>query len=954
MHNLPISLDYSEGVDRKVLKALTQRFCGINRQRLARARSALTRRQQTVLDVLPLAFHLNHPALPGYFGDCPAGLSCYEPGADTVSAAQGLARSFRLPRNAPRKRDLTGIFLMGSPGSLGHSVASDLDVWLCHQSGLGGQEVAALTEKAARLSRWAAEFGIELNIFVFCASDYRDRLKQTGVSGESSGSAQHFLLLDEFYRTAIHLGGQYPLWWLIAPDDEARYTELADFLLTRRFVREEEYLDFGPLVSIPEEEYLGAGIWQLYKGIDSPWKSLLKLLLIECYARNRRAGPLSADYKRAVFAGETCLDALDPYVMLYRRLERWLLASSAPSRLDLVRRALYLKAGLPLTRADEAAGRWQGRLLRHLVTEWEWDDGILAELDGRNQWRPEKVIQLRKRIVAELTHSYRLLSKLARNRELQASIRPEDLNLLGRKLYAAFQRKAGKVEYINPGIVPSLSEENLAFCQAAGDSASGDAWLLFRNLDNFSDIPWANPIRRAGSLVELVLWCHCNGLLSPVTRLNLRSSGIAMTVDGLKSMVAFLRAALPVRGEVGREALSAARRPLRHLLLVNVGVDPLSRLTEKGLHMLSGRHDSLGFSGGRDNLVASIDQITENSWHEVSLQRYVTGDALVQCLKNVLATMARFPAEAPEILVQGGGAGHSRPIARRVTELFADVRSQFFAGGTGPHSMRYVLEMDSRYFILRFDGEEPGFTGLASKPALMDFLARPQSGYCPVVFDRHALVSDPALRAVCQASQPDLVQVFFQVADTMVRFWVVDELGSVYGWLQPFAGSRRQVLTPLFRFLESLMERRQLRQLSGSPDSAARIHCAEVRVSGGRALLERVPAPPTEEVSDPLLEVQAVGVQEGDGTLGFDLFCGDREFRREAWGDAQMAEAARYIRSMRKDGAVYPVYLTDLYLPHDLEPGLWQQDLQTCQYIWYRQQLQASLNQAVSESQVRE
>lgn len=953
MHNSPISLDYSEGVDRKVLKTLTQRFREINAKRLERARSALTRRQHTVLDLLPLAFHLNHPALPGYFGGCPAGLSRYEPGVDTVNAAQGLARSFRLPRTVPRNRDLTGIFLMGSPGSLGHSVASDLDVWVCHRSGLSVPEVAALVEKALRLSRWASEFGIELNIFVFCASDYRDRCQQTGISGESSGSAQHFLLLDEFYRTAIHLGGQYPLWWLIPPDDEARYSELADTLLTRRFVREDEYLDFGPLVSIPEEEYLGAGIWQLYKGIDSPWKSLLKLLLIECYARHGQARPLSADYKRAVFGGETCPDALDPYVMLYRRLERWLSASAPPSRLDLVRRALYLKPGLPLSRVDQAAGRWQGRLLRQLVTEWGWTESFLAELDGRHQWRPEQVVELRKWIVAELTHSYRLLSRLARNRDLQASIRPEDLNILGRKLYAAFQRKAGKVEHINPGIVPSLTEENLAFCHASTDSGSGDAWLLCRNLDNFSEIPWSSPIRRAGSLVELVLWCHCNGLMGQVTRLNLRASGIPLTVDGLRAIVAFLGATLPARGQVERDALAAAPRPLRHLLLVNVGVDPLSRLTEKGLHMLSGRHDSLGFSGGRDNLVASIEQITENSWHEVSLQRYVTGDALVQCLKNVLATMARFPAEEPEILVYGGGASHALPIARRVKELFTDVRGQFFAGGAGPHPMRYVLEMDSRYFVLRFEGEEPGFTALASKSALMDYLARPQSGYCPVVFDRHAMVSDPAMRAVCQSSQPDVVQVLFQVAGAVVRFWVVDERGSVYGWLQPFAGSRRQVLTPLFRFFDRLMERRQLRQLSGSPDSVAQIRCSEVRVSGGRAVVERLPPPP-EDLSDLALEVQAVGVQQGDGTLAFDLYCADREFRKEIWGDAQMAEAARYIRTMRQGGESYPVYLTDLSLPHNLDPGLWQQDLQTCQYIWYRQQIQSSLNQAVNEPPVGE
>ncbi len=74
-----------------------------------------------------------------------------------------------------------------------------------------------------------------------------------------------------------------------------------------------------------------------------------------------------------------------------------------------------------------------------------------------------------------------------------------------------------------------------------------------------------------------------------------------------------------------------------------MAVDPQAHLTERGgLHKLSARNDSLGFSGGaRDNLVVTIDQITLNSWHEVSLQHYAAGgDTLIQCLKNVLAQVA--------------------------------------------------------------------------------------------------------------------------------------------------------------------------------------------------------------------------------------------------------------------------------------------------------------------------
>ena len=540
---------------------------------------------------------------------------------------------------------------------------------------------------------------------------------------------------------------------------------------------------------------------------------------------------------------------------------------------------------------------------------------------------------------------------MARSDNVRASISTGDLNLLGRKLYAAFQRKAGKIEIINPGIAPSLAEENLSFWRRT-PTAGGpgpDDWLLFRDLESLADTFWQSPIRRAGSLVELVLWCQCNGLLSPSTRLNLRQetteteAPAVLTVKDLRGMTAFIRQHLGVLQPPAREALMAPVRPEAHLLLVNVGVDPQASLTGRGLHKLSEQHDSLGFSGGRDNLVATIEQVTINSWREVSLQRYITGDALVQCLKNLLALVARNPASPASVEVWCAGGSHAQAITRRIRDLVEDVTRQFFAGGTGPHPVRYLLKVDKRWFVLRFEGLEPGFIGLASDEELMDYLARPQADYTPVVPDRYALQYDPAFRAVCNACQPDVTQMFWQPSGERIRFWVTDETGSLYGWSQPWSGGRRQALVPLMRFLENLAERRQLRQMAGAESPSAELICSEVIVQAGEARLERTPLAP-ESLAVDGMELQAVGVQQGDGSVRFDLFCDEQEFSFQEYGDQQMAAVAHFVRQRRRHHETYPVYLTDLHLPHDLDPQMWQQELQTCQYVWYRQRLQLALN----------
>ncbi|WP_375176650.1 class I adenylate cyclase [Marinobacter mobilis] len=947
-HSPAIAFDFDEGIDRKTLRRLRDRFVALYRQRWERARSALAYRQQVVLEILPLVFHLNHPALPGYSEKgCPFGLGEYQPSDEALAAARRLAWTFKYRDNGKRKPDLSAVFLMGSPGSLGHSVASDLDVWLCHRPDLPETAVRLLEEKAAKVSAWAASLAVELNVFVFSADDWRQGRQQAEVTGENCGSAQHYLLLDEFYRTGIHLGGCYPMWWLVPVADEHRYNHCVRQLVDCRFIRASEYIDFGAVPRIPREEFLGAGVWQLYKGIDSPWKSILKLLLIECYAIHPDQEPLALTFKAAVYRGETDPDTLDPYIQLYRRLEQWFVQADSADRLELVRRSLYLKAGFPLSRSGASGDQWRARLLRELVVGWGWDEATLGFLDNRQAWRVEDVMGLRRSVVSELTHSYRLLSRLARSQGNDSAISHRDLNLLGRKLYAVFQRKAGKLELINPNLAPSLAEENLSFYHQSEQGGSGEGWLLYRDLENPSDAYWQPVIRRSGSLAELVLWCQCNGLLNRSTRLNVRAGTTSASVAETRELLEALEDNLPSPiGPPGREALEQPVRPLKILLLVNVGLDPQARLTERGLHKLSARNDSLGFSGGRENLVHTIDQVTFNSWCEISLQHYAAGDTLIQSLTNVLAAVAEDPRYPPQVVVHSHSSGHGHGIARRLQELFADVVRQFFAGGRGPHPLRYVIEVDRRYFILQFNSKEPGFTVVDGLTGLLEHLRRPQSEYTPVVVDRYALANEGALRCVFASNEPGCVQVFYLIVGKHAQLWLLDETGSLYHW-QRDCSSRRHLLTPLLRFLENLLERRQLRQNLNSPLATTDIRCYELVASQGRWQAERRDFN-TDNIPLHGLQVQAVGMADGEGQIRFDIYCDEQEFRAEEYGVRLIPAVAHYIHSRRKSGEIYPVYLTDLNLPHDLDPQSYHPDLPTTQYLHHREELERALNLALS------
>ena len=42
------------------------------------------------------------------------------------------------------------------------------------------------------------------------------------------------------------------------------------------------------------------------------------------------------------------------------------------------------------------------------------------------------------------------------------------------------------------------------------------------------------------------------------------------------------------------------------------------------------------------------------------------------------------------------------------------------------------------------------------------------------------------------------------------------------------------------------------------------------------------------------------------------------------------------------------MYLTDVHLPHDIDPRVYQQDIQTSQYLYYRSALEDSLNRQLA------
>ena len=193
---------------------------------------------------------------------------------------------------------------MGSMGSLGQTAGSDMDFWLCYSGDIDERGRRLLRHKAALLENRAAEVGLHAHFFLMHAESFRDGApnscrRKAAVTHPAHTAARRVLPHrdPDCRQPGAVVGG--------AAGTRARLHALYATPGRKALIRPQQWLDFGGLQTLPAEEFFGVAHWQLFKGIDAPYKSLLKLMLLEAYAAEYpNVDWLCMETKRAVYSGD--------------------------------------------------------------------------------------------------------------------------------------------------------------------------------------------------------------------------------------------------------------------------------------------------------------------------------------------------------------------------------------------------------------------------------------------------------------------------------------------------------------------------------------------------------------------------------------------------------------------------------------------------------------------------
>lgn len=918
-----------EEISKKDLLAIAQRFKHFNQGRLQRVREFLHLKQQEFLHLLPLLFHQNHPLLPGFVSlETPAGIPDYIPNKPAIETAKQFSKGFVYKRKALRCYPIHAIFLMGSVGSMAFSRESDIDIWLCHQADLSETEREELQQKASLIEQWAAGMKLEVHFFLVDSEQFR-KGSNTPLSAESSGETQHYLLLEEFYRTSIYIAGRVPVWWLVPPAQEKNYVGYVAHLLENRFISEADVLDFGGLQDMPMAEFVSATLWHIYKSLNSPHKALLKLFLMESYAAEFPEPQwLCAQMKQAIYLGDFSVEALDPYLLIYRKVDDYLSACGSSQRLNLARECFQIKIMGTSSRAMDAKTRaLHDQFMAMIALRWDWPEDLLQNLTTPKFWDIHKATAEHTVIRDQLQQCLRIILKLTGN-PLEHPDQNADLKLLSRKLRAFLDLWPGKVEVLTTRSMVFVRPDLWSIAEVTQEQGA-TVWGLFDSRLATAPKPNTPTIKRCDNLLELLCWAVVNGLYRRDINLQLFAGTLTLPTMELKRLLEalhdFLTDYLPTK-ETGLEEYAKPNRVLSSLVLINWGESLAIDATPEHF-MMSDRSDVLSYGDRRHCFVQGIQKLSVSSWGEVTIQAYAGLEGIFDLLCEIF-NQSLTPLTDARLKVLCYTHGRGRSIALRIETIFSRLLAAFTEPEAQAGDRRYLLPAGTGYCCFRFQNQALSYFLLENQNQLLQELSRSQARFAPVVFDDYVL-EQTYIPFLYRHNQAHVLQIFYHPTSKNVAIYILDEKGSLF--VRQHSGANPDYLlvhySVFFKTLQlqaKLPDNIALKFYEIQKNSAGVVSCHPTPVKEGSSVLD--------------LRVRLVA----DRLSGQAIYCNEDKF---PINDLRSYQAVKnHILGFRKNRKNYPFHITEIDVPSELLGIKPFEQHQSLHYLNYKQKVEDKLN----------
>ncbi len=647
-------------------------FIRFNQFKIDRTLNTLSAIDRLIFTTVPRLLHVNQEGLPGFIDDnnVPCGIMNFTMDHESIVAAEKLFPKLIIRRQENLTPVIHTALLMGSLGSIAQSKKSDLDYTLLVDKNSFTPESLILFQKKLNLiETWTWDnYHLETHFFINDHNEVRNNIFGESDS-ESTGSALAKLLKEEMYRTMIIVTGKVPF-WLIAPvecDDE-RYSKLMSLIQENKtLLKREEYIDMGNVDDISNGEFFGASIWALIKSFKSPFKTLMKMGILEDYMfTETKSNLLCHQVKKQIFNG-TPHDEIDPYLLMFSRVQKFFQDTKEDKQVDALRAAFYLKVGTQVSGEELVKGssHWKKIILIKMIKEWGWDDKKVDLINNYYiDWQMNQKVELGDRINKILMGSYKNISE--KNSTLDASeslITEKDTNLLGRKLFSAYRTAPNKIENIGALVDGKTNEKQLTFLfEKPKSKEEKGTWYLIRGRAP-AYIDQVDPnfiIKKTGLLPTLIAFTANNNLYSTKIEKydddntevllqaeggSIKSNDLSHLLNQISSFISSVNIAA-----ISNDDLLANAQIKQLYMIADFGNPPPITITSGDIKDCKNSKELNEFLNKRLERIQSISTIYITTWGELFCKTYSGLDCMNRALIELSPQISPERSQAPNFL----------------------------------------------------------------------------------------------------------------------------------------------------------------------------------------------------------------------------------------------------------------------------------------------------------------
>ncbi|MFC6276999.1 class I adenylate cyclase [Psittacicella hinzii] len=234
---------------------------------------------------VPFILHFNPPGMRFYVPDAPHGVYNFIPLPQQLESFANYADVNYDQLTNPGTYTIEGVYVMGSASSVTFTADSDIDLWVVVSPELEAVKRQALHQKLEKMSQWLqAEHHVEASFYIVDCQHllYNRHTNQTLADG---GIREKIFLLDEFYRSATKLAGKWLLWYFLPEVKGYSYQEVKQAFIDFGLIHPCNWIDFGDmdLKLLSHQAFYANVLWLIYKGLQNPFKSFIKIGLLEAY-----------------------------------------------------------------------------------------------------------------------------------------------------------------------------------------------------------------------------------------------------------------------------------------------------------------------------------------------------------------------------------------------------------------------------------------------------------------------------------------------------------------------------------------------------------------------------------------------------------------------------------------------------------------------------------------------